>query len=99
MIASTQAREQLLSQNAKAKDRIAELEEFVRRFRANKSQGTAGDLARPSDREDQDRGREAFEPAESVHPLRLDGKQKLHRHAVEIERRRQGRTTSRCSRT
>ncbi len=37
MIASTQARERLLSQNSKAKDRIAELEEFVRRFRANKS--------------------------------------------------------------
>jgi len=37
MIASTQARERLLSQNTKAKDRIAELEEFVRRFRANKS--------------------------------------------------------------
>src|ERR1700716_1241234 len=37
MIASTQAREGLLSQNSKAKDRIAEPEEFVRRFRANKS--------------------------------------------------------------
>ena len=37
MIASTQARARLLSANAKAKDRIAELQEFVRRFSANKA--------------------------------------------------------------
>jgi ATPase subunit of ABC transporter with duplicated ATPase domains len=37
MIASTQARARLLSANAKAKDRIVELQEFVRRFSANKA--------------------------------------------------------------
>ena len=45
MIASTQARAQLLSANAKAKDRIADLQEFVRRFSANKAKARAGDLA------------------------------------------------------
>lgn len=37
MLASTQARAQLVAANAKAKERIAELQEFVRRFSANKS--------------------------------------------------------------
>jgi len=37
MFASTQARNQQLANNAKAKDKVAELQEFVRRFAANKS--------------------------------------------------------------
>src|SRR3954453_11818342 len=37
MIASTQARAQVLTANVKAKERIAELQEFVRRFSANKA--------------------------------------------------------------
>lgn len=37
MLASAQARTQQLSDNAKAKDKIAELQDFVRRFSANKS--------------------------------------------------------------
>src|SRR5450759_866044 len=37
MLASTQARERLLSENAKSKERIIELQDFVRRFSANKS--------------------------------------------------------------
>ncbi len=37
MLASTQARAQLVAANAKAKERIVELQEFVRRFSANKS--------------------------------------------------------------
>ena len=37
MLASAQARTQQLSANAKAKERIAELQDFVRRFSANKS--------------------------------------------------------------
>ena len=37
MLASAQARAQQLSANAKAKERIAELQDFVRRFSANKS--------------------------------------------------------------
>ena len=37
MLASSQARERLLSANAKAKERISDLQDFVRRFSANKS--------------------------------------------------------------
>ncbi len=37
MLASTQARERLLSDNARAKDRVAELHAFAQRFAANKS--------------------------------------------------------------
>jgi ATPase subunit of ABC transporter with duplicated ATPase domains len=37
MLASAQARSQQMSDNAKAKDKIAELQDFVRRFSANKS--------------------------------------------------------------
>src|SRR5690606_5874174 len=37
MLASSQARAQQMAANAKAKDRVAELQEFVRRFSANKS--------------------------------------------------------------
>ena len=37
MLASTQARERLLANNAKAKERVTELQDFVRRFAANKS--------------------------------------------------------------
>ncbi|MCS6763022.1 MAG: ABC-F family ATPase [Candidatus Protistobacter heckmanni] len=37
MLASAQARERVLSANAKAKERITELQDFVRRFSANKS--------------------------------------------------------------
>lgn len=37
MLASTQARERQMSSNAKAKERVVELQDFVRRFSANKS--------------------------------------------------------------
>jgi len=37
MLASTQARERQMSSNAKAKERVSELQDFVRRFAANKS--------------------------------------------------------------
>jgi ATPase subunit of ABC transporter with duplicated ATPase domains len=85
MIASTQARERLLSQNTKAKDRIAELEEFVRRFRANKSKARqATSRAKAIEKikiED-------VKPSSRQNPyirFEIDPKGKLHRTAVEIE--------------
>ncbi|MGI8895986.1 MAG: ATP-binding cassette domain-containing protein, partial [Casimicrobiaceae bacterium] len=85
MIASTQARERLLSANSKAKDRIAELQEFVRRFSANKARSRqatsrikAIDKLRP----------EEVKPSSRQNPyirFDYDPKQKLHRHAVEVE--------------
>ena len=84
MIASTQARERLLSQNSKAKDRIAELEEFVRRFRANKSKARqATSRAKAIEKikiED-------VRPSSRQNPyirFEIDPKAKLHRTAVEI---------------
>jgi ATPase subunit of ABC transporter with duplicated ATPase domains len=85
MIASTQARERVLSQNAKAKDRIAELEEFVRRFRANKSkarQATSRAKAIEKIRV------EDVRPSSRQNPyirFELDPKTRLHRTAVEID--------------
>ena len=85
MIASTQARERLLSQNSKAKDRIAELEEFVRRFRANKSKARqATSRAKAIEKikiED-------VRPSSRQNPyirFEVDPKAKLHRIAVEID--------------
>jgi len=85
MIASTQARERLLSANSKAKDRIAELQEFVRRFSANKARSRqatsrikAIDKLRP----------EEVKPSSRQNPyirFDYDPKQKLHRHAVDVE--------------
>jgi ATPase subunit of ABC transporter with duplicated ATPase domains len=85
MIASTQARAQVLSANVKAKERIAELQEFVRRFSANKSKA----------RQATSRARQIekikvgdVKPSSRQNPyirFDLDTKQKLHRHAVEIE--------------
>jgi ATPase subunit of ABC transporter with duplicated ATPase domains len=84
MIASTQARERLLSQNSKAKDRIAELEEFVRRFRANKSKARqATSRAKAIEKikiED-------VRPSSRQNPyirFEIDPKAKLHRTVVEI---------------
>src|SRR5260221_2970768 len=85
MIASTQARARLLSANAKAKDRIGELQEFVRRFSANKARSKQAtsrikmiEKLKPDD----------VKPSSRQNPyirFGYDPKQKLHRHAVEVE--------------
>jgi ATPase subunit of ABC transporter with duplicated ATPase domains len=85
MIASTQARERLLSANSKAKDRIVELQEFVRRFSANKARSKQAtsrikmiEKLKPDD----------VKPSSRQNPyirFDYDAKQKLHRHAVEVD--------------
>ena len=85
MIASTQARAQVLSANAKAKERIADLQEFVRRFSANKSKARQ---ATSRARQIEKIRVEDVKPSSRQNPyLRfdVDAKQKLHRNAVEIE--------------
>ncbi len=85
MIASTQARAQLLSANAKAKDKIADLQEFVRRFSANKSKARQ---ATSRARQIEKIKIEDVKPSSRQNPylrFEVDPKQKLHRHAVEIE--------------
>ncbi|NDP41177.1 MAG: ABC-F family ATPase [Aromatoleum sp.] len=85
MIASTQARAQVLSANTKAKEKIADLQEFVRRFSANKSKARQ---ATSRARQIEKIKVEDVKPSSRQNPyirFDLDVKQKLHRHAVEIE--------------
>ncbi len=71
MMASTQAREQQAADNAKAKEKVAELKRLRGALLGQRLQGQAGHLARAPDRQDQDRGLQAFQPPVSFHPLRI----------------------------
>ncbi|MFZ4535820.1 ABC-F family ATPase [Propionivibrio sp.] len=85
MEASSQARARQQNANAKAKERIADLQDFVRRFSANKSKAKQAtsrvkliDKLRPED----------IKPSSRQYPwirFDYDEKEKLHRQAVEIE--------------
>ena len=83
--ASTQARERQQAQNAKAKERVQELQEFVRRFSANKSKARqATSRAKQIEKIKIDE----FKPSSRQYPwirFDYDEKEKLHRQAVEIE--------------
>ncbi len=83
--ASTQARERQAAQNAKAKERVAELQEFVRRFSANKSKARqATSRAKQIEKIKID----DFKPSSRQYPwirFDYDEREKLHRQAVEIE--------------
>jgi len=85
MEASTQARERQQAANAKAKERVAELQEFVRRFSANKSKARqATSRAKQIEKIKIDE----FKPSSRQYPwirFEYDEKEKLHRQAVEIE--------------
>jgi ATPase subunit of ABC transporter with duplicated ATPase domains len=86
MEASAQARERQSSANAKAKERIAELQTFVRRFSANASKAKQAtsrlkliDKLKPED----------VKPSSRQYPwirFDYDDKDKLHRQAVEVEK-------------
>jgi ATPase subunit of ABC transporter with duplicated ATPase domains len=85
MEASTLAKQQLQKDNAKAKDRISDLEEFVRRFRAHKAKARQAtsrmkmiEKLRP----------EEVKPSSRQYPFirfLVDPKEKLHRLAVEAK--------------
>lgn len=83
MLASTQARNQQLANNAKAKEKVAELQDFVRRFSANKSKARqATSRAKQIDKIKI----EEFKPSSRAYPfVRFEGEKKLHRLAVEVE--------------
>ncbi len=83
MFASTQARNQLLSNNAKAKEKVAELQDFVRRFAANKSKARqATSRAKQIEKIKVD----DIKPSSRAYPfVRFEGEKKLHRLAVEVE--------------
>ncbi|WP_299078159.1 ABC-F family ATPase [uncultured Paraglaciecola sp.] len=83
MTASTQARERLLSDNAKKKAQISELKAFVSRFSANASKSKqATSRARQIDKIQLDE----VKPSSRQNPfIRFEESKKLHRLAVEVE--------------
>lgn len=83
MLASSQARAQQLAANAKAKEKVAELQDFVRRFSANKSKARqATSRAKQIDKIKLD----DIKPSSRANPfIRFDGEKKLHRLAVEVQ--------------
>ena len=90
MLASTQAREQQSSDNAKAKEKVAELKAFVARFSANASKAKqATSRARQIDKikiED-------IKPSSRQYPFirfEYDERDKLHRSAVEVQQMEKG---------
>lgn len=87
MLASTQARERTLKDNAKAKEKLQELQEFVARFSANKSKARQA----TSRLKQADKIKEQMvevKPSSRQNPYIKfipDDKVKLHRQAVEID--------------
>ncbi|MBI0181466.1 ABC-F family ATPase [Snodgrassella sp. W8158] len=87
MLASTQARERTLKDNAKAKEKLQELQEFVARFSANKSKARqATSRAKLADKIKADMVE--VKPSSRQSPFirfNFDDKKKLHRQALEVE--------------
>ncbi|WP_143872125.1 ABC-F family ATPase [Catenovulum sediminis] len=83
MTASTQARERLLSENAKKKAQIAELQTFVSRFSANASKAKqATSRAKQIEKIQLDE----VKPSSRISPfIRFEQEKKLHRQAVTLE--------------
>ncbi|MBA3033740.1 MAG: ABC-F family ATPase [Gammaproteobacteria bacterium] len=86
MEASTAARARIAAVNAKSKDRIADLEEFVRRFSAHKAKARQ---ATSRKKQIEKLKVEDVKPSSRQYPwirFDFDEKEKLHRQALEIER-------------
>jgi ATPase subunit of ABC transporter with duplicated ATPase domains len=83
MLASTQARARVEASNAKAKDRISDLQEFVRRFSANASKARQA----TSRLKQIDKIKiEEIKPSSRQNPyIRFEQNKKLYRNAVTIE--------------
>ncbi|MDR2195630.1 MAG: ABC-F family ATPase, partial [Gallionellaceae bacterium] len=90
MLASTQARERMSADNAKAKEKIAELKAFVARFSANASKARqATSRARQIDKIKV----EDVKPSSRQYPFirfEIDDREKLHRVAVEVQKMAKG---------
>ena len=87
MLASTQARQQQLSNNARAKEKIQELNEFVARFSANKSKARQA-TSRLKQADKIKAEMVEIKPTSRQSPyirFELDDKVKLHRQAVIVE--------------
>lgn len=83
MLASVQARQRVEAANAKAKDKISDLQEFVRRFSANASKARQ---ATSRKRQLEKIKIEEIRPSSRQNPyIRFEQKMKLHRSAVTVE--------------
>ncbi len=85
MEASTLAKQQLEKDNARAKDRIADLEDFVRRFRAHKAKARQATSRR---KQIEKLKVEDVKPSSRQYPFirfLVDPKEKLHRLALEAK--------------
>jgi len=85
MEASTLAKQQQQNKNERAKDRIADLEEFVRRFRAHKAKARQ---ATSRMKQIEKLKVEDVKPSSRQYPFirfLVDPKEKLHRLAVEVQ--------------
>jgi len=90
MTAATQARERMLSENAKKKTQIAELQQFVSRFSANASKAKqATSRARQIDKIQLD----DVKPSSRVSPfIRFEAGKKIHRQALTLKELTKGFT-------
>jgi ATPase subunit of ABC transporter with duplicated ATPase domains len=85
MEASALAKQQLEKDNAKAKDRIADLEDFIRRFRAHKAKARQATSRR---KQIEKLKTEDVKPSSRQYPFirfLVDPKEKLHRLAMEAK--------------
>jgi ATPase subunit of ABC transporter with duplicated ATPase domains len=83
MLASVQARQRVEAANAKAKDKISDLQEFVRRFSANASKARQ---ATSRKRQLEKIKIEEIKPSSRQNPyIRFEQRVKLHRSAVTVE--------------
>ena len=85
MLAATQARERLLSDNAKKKAQIAELNQFVSRFSANASKARQA-TSRQKQADKLKQAMEVVKPSSRVNPyIVFEQDKKLFRNAVEVK--------------
>ncbi len=84
MLASVQARQRVESANAKAKDKISDLQEFVRRFSANASKARQATSRR---RQLEKIKIEEIKPSSRQNPyIRFEQAKKLYRSAVTVDK-------------
>lgn len=85
MLAAAQARERAAAANARAKEKIGELQDFVRRFSANKSKARQA-TSRLKQIDKLKENTITLKPSSRQNPfIRFEQKKKLHRLAVELE--------------
>ncbi|HEX4878537.1 MAG TPA: ABC-F family ATPase [Limnobacter sp.] len=85
MLAAAQARERAMAANARAKERISDLQDFVRRFAANKSKARQA-TSRQKQIEKIKADTVEIKPSSRQNPfIRFEQKKKMHRLAVELE--------------